>query len=329
MGLKRSLLGKIVFLGGLDRLCFGRCPPIHTEFVPLSAHRHGQADEPVYRAGIFPDHVRIHGAHIGLHGDVRNGHHERTASLESPNVQLGTIQARKRRQVFLRDRESGSEVRRKRSRGTFSNLSADATSPGCTRTEPRGGNRDANRTNQQANPGSFHRRQATMLKYFFIMFAFLVLVVLAMAGFRGQKSGQPPIEIFPDMDRQPKVKAADAERILCGRARRAAARSTARCRSGYSMPMHKLVDGSVGQATGPYKQIIFSSSPTYSTPGKMGENWGTGIPFEISPASHGSRSATFWDLLRCLPRRDRRGKWNGSKIWPKHRAEPASRPHSQ
>ena len=34
-----------------------------------------------------------------------------------------------------------------------------------------------------------------MLKYFFIIFGFLVLVVIAMAGFRGHKSGQPPIEI--------------------------------------------------------------------------------------------------------------------------------------
>ena len=46
-----------------------------------------------------------------------------------------------------------------------------------------------------------------MLKYFFTVFAFLGLIVLAMAGFRGAKSTRPPIEIFPDMDRQPKVKA--------------------------------------------------------------------------------------------------------------------------
>ena len=35
-----------------------------------------------------------------------------------------------------------------------------------------------------------------MLKYFFIIFGFLLLVVIAMAGFRGQKSSRPPIEIF-------------------------------------------------------------------------------------------------------------------------------------
>ena len=62
-----------------------------------------------------------------------------------------------------------------------------------------------------------------MLKYFFIIFAFLLLVVIAMAGFRGQKSGRPPIEIFPDMDRQPKVKAQTPSDFYGGRARRASA----------------------------------------------------------------------------------------------------------
>ncbi len=131
-----------------------------------------------------------------------------------------------------------------------------------------------------------------MLRYFFITFAFLVLVVLAMAGFRGQKSKQPPIEIFPDMDRQPKVKAqTPSEFYADGRAARPPVDGTVPI--GYSMPMHKLIDGSVGQATGPYKQIIFSSSPTYIDTGKMGDNWGSGIPFQVSPAVMGRGQQRF------------------------------------
>ncbi len=131
-----------------------------------------------------------------------------------------------------------------------------------------------------------------MLKYFFIMFAFLALVVFAMAGLRGQKSSQPPIEIFPDMDRQPKVKAQTSSEFYAdGRAARPPVSGTVPL--GYAMPMHKLIDGSVGQATGPYKQIIFSSSPTYIDTGKMGENWGTGIPFEMSPAVMGRGQQRF------------------------------------
>jgi mono/diheme cytochrome c family protein len=131
-----------------------------------------------------------------------------------------------------------------------------------------------------------------MLRFFYITFAFLVLVVLAMAGFRGQKSKQPPIEIFPDMDRQPKVKAqTPSEFYADGRAARPPVNGTVPI--GYSMPMHKLIDGSVGQATGPYKQIIFSSSPTYIDTGKMGDNWGSGIPFQVSPAVMGRGQQRF------------------------------------
>ena len=142
-----------------------------------------------------------------------------------------------------------------------------------------------------------------------------------MAGFRGQKFGQPPIEIFPDMDRQPKVKAqAPSGFFADGRAARPPVEGTVPL--GYAMPMHKLVDGSVGQATGPYKQIIFSSSPNYFDTGKMGENWGTGIPFGVFLGDHAARAAAFWNLLRGVPRRDGRGQRHGSEIRAKYRAEP-------
>ncbi|HEY5740928.1 MAG TPA: hypothetical protein VIS99_00185, partial [Terrimicrobiaceae bacterium] len=131
-----------------------------------------------------------------------------------------------------------------------------------------------------------------MLKYFFIVFAFLVLVVIAMAGFRGHKFHEPPIEIFPDMDRQSKVKAqTPSEFYGDGRAARPPVAGTVPL--GYAMPMHKLIDGSVGQATGPYNQIIFSSSPSYIDTGKMGENWGTGVPFELSAATLGRGQQRF------------------------------------
>ena len=43
-----------------------------------------------------------------------------------------------------------------------------------------------------------------MLRFFFIGFLLAVISVVALAGFRGSKSARPPIEIFPDMDHQPK-----------------------------------------------------------------------------------------------------------------------------
>ena len=45
------------------------------------------------------------------------------------------------------------------------------------------------------------------MKYFFLAFAAAVLAVALIAGPRGYKSANRPFEFFPDMDRQPKVKA--------------------------------------------------------------------------------------------------------------------------
>jgi len=42
------------------------------------------------------------------------------------------------------------------------------------------------------------------MRTFFIIFAFVVVTGLAIFGFRGGTTSRPPIEIFPDMDRQPR-----------------------------------------------------------------------------------------------------------------------------
>jgi mono/diheme cytochrome c family protein len=44
------------------------------------------------------------------------------------------------------------------------------------------------------------------LRYFFLALALAVLIGVSIAGFRGQHSAKPPIEIFPDMIYQDKVK---------------------------------------------------------------------------------------------------------------------------
>lgn len=121
-----------------------------------------------------------------------------------------------------------------------------------------------------------------MLKYFFYIFGLVVILVVTVAGFRGQKSTKPPIELFPDMDRQPKVKAqVPSDFYADGRGNREPIPGTVPL--GYAMPLHKPVDGSTGEATGPYKQIKFTSSPTYADTGKFGDQWGTGLPVEATP----------------------------------------------
>lgn len=44
------------------------------------------------------------------------------------------------------------------------------------------------------------------MRYFLLGFILLVLVIVSIAGCRGDISRRPPIEMFPDMDRQPRVR---------------------------------------------------------------------------------------------------------------------------
>lgn len=49
------------------------------------------------------------------------------------------------------------------------------------------------------------------MRYFLAGFALLLLVVVSVAGLRGGLSRKPPIEVFPDMDRQPKLRPQTAD----------------------------------------------------------------------------------------------------------------------
>ena len=44
------------------------------------------------------------------------------------------------------------------------------------------------------------------MRYILVGFVALVLLVIGLFGFRGDTSRQPPLEVFPDMDRQPRLR---------------------------------------------------------------------------------------------------------------------------
>lgn len=44
------------------------------------------------------------------------------------------------------------------------------------------------------------------MRYFVLGFLLLCVLVVGIAGFRGSPSRKPPIEVIPDMDRQPKIR---------------------------------------------------------------------------------------------------------------------------
>src|SRR4030095_14636167 len=96
-----------------------------------------------------------------------------------------------------------------------------------------------------------HRaRGLNMLRGFFVIFVLCTIAMVAVLGFRGQKSTQPPSEIFPDMVRQPKVRAqAPLDFFADGRGPRLPVAGTVPV--GYEMPKAKtesLPPGMIGDA---------------------------------------------------------------------------------
>lgn len=96
-----------------------------------------------------------------------------------------------------------------------------------------------------------------LLRYFFTGLLVLIAVVWIIAGNRGDKTRRTPIEIFPDMDRQPKYRPQSESAFFAdGRSDR--------------MP----VPGTV-----PAEQPV--ENPYFAT-GKMRDHWGDGLPMKVT-----------------------------------------------
>ena len=94
------------------------------------------------------------------------------------------------------------------------------------------------------------------IRIFLAIFGALVLAVVAIAGFRGDYTQRTPIEIFPDMDRQPKYKS--------------------------QTPSSFFTEGRVDRIP-PYGTVPFhvATDQPYRLTGKMANMWGTGIPVTV------------------------------------------------
>jgi mono/diheme cytochrome c family protein len=124
-----------------------------------------------------------------------------------------------------------------------------------------------------------------MLRGFFVIFLLCTIAILAVFGFRGQKSTQPPLEVFPDMVRQMKVRAqAPLDFFADGRGPRLPVAGTVPF--GYEMPQPKtaapppVVAGEEPQEA--HAHVAFSAGTDYYNTGKMGDQWGTRIPLPVT-----------------------------------------------
>ena len=117
-----------------------------------------------------------------------------------------------------------------------------------------------------------------MLRFFFSALLIGMAAVLAFAGFRGSMSPVPPIEIFPDMDHQPKYQPQHASSFF-------ADGSAARKPVAGTIPMGYNVPGAFLQATArnaTFKPAGFTNQPDYFNTGTMGDSFGEGIPTEVT-----------------------------------------------
>ncbi len=125
-----------------------------------------------------------------------------------------------------------------------------------------------------------------MLRGFFLIFLLLGIAMVAFLGFRGQRSTGSPIELFPDMVRQPKVRA-QAPLGFFGDDRGSRVPVAGTVPIGYEMPRPgaKAEPGAAPVPPGMEHQapLAFSAGTDYPNTGKMGSNWGTGIPLEVTP----------------------------------------------
>jgi len=127
-----------------------------------------------------------------------------------------------------------------------------------------------------------------MLRGFLLVFVLASIVIVAMCGFRGEHSPRTPWEIFPDMVRQQKVRAqSPIDFFGDGRGPRLPIANTVPIGYDIPKPQQKTLPGvqptvTVSRPEPTSNRIGFSVGTDYYNTGKMGNNWGTGIPVPVT-----------------------------------------------
>lgn len=119
-----------------------------------------------------------------------------------------------------------------------------------------------------------------MLRAFFLIFILAVITVVSLAGFRGTMSAKPPIEIFPDMDRQPKFDPQHTSDFFAdSRAQRVPVPGTVPL--GYVLPnAYYTVSGNNNKFA--QRPGGFPNAPDYFDTGRIGDSYGDGIPLDVT-----------------------------------------------
>lgn len=111
------------------------------------------------------------------------------------------------------------------------------------------------------------------MRYFFLIYALVAVLVVGIGGFRGQTFTKPPVQVFPDMDNQDKVKAQSPNSFFSDQkgARLPVSGTQAR---GLNPSGHRVVGG--------IPEYEFGGEISYYATGHVGDYFGTGMPEELN-----------------------------------------------
>jgi mono/diheme cytochrome c family protein len=110
------------------------------------------------------------------------------------------------------------------------------------------------------------------MRYFFLAYALIALLVVGIFGLRGQKFSKPPVRIFPDMDEQDKLKTQKPSSFFAdGQGGRLPVAQT--------FPRGFNPDGA--KSTGGIPEYEFGGGTGYYHTGHVGDYYGNGMPDEL------------------------------------------------
>lgn len=114
------------------------------------------------------------------------------------------------------------------------------------------------------------------MRYFFLVYALIALLVVGIFGLRGQKFSKPPVRIFPDMDEQDKLRAQKPDSFFSdGHGSRLPVTQTQP--RGFNQGGERSIGGIPEQE--------FGGQTGYYYTGHVGDYFGSGMPeeLELSP----------------------------------------------
>jgi mono/diheme cytochrome c family protein len=117
------------------------------------------------------------------------------------------------------------------------------------------------------------------MRYFFLAYALIALLVVGIFGLRGQKFSKPPVRIFPDMDEQDKLKAQKPDPFFAdGLGGRLPVNQTQP--RGFN-PQGETIIGGI-------PEYEFGGRTGYFHTGHVGDYYGNGMPEELGLTEEGA-----------------------------------------